>query len=163
MGLVLNQDGRNWQRGNAALCDVQGTCALDAENVVKLLTFNEVEADKAAGSALTQRTARLAELINVTRSLLPPLACRSLILSHAPRCITCLHHSLNGRRGSACHMARRMSSDNALASCLHSCCTESAACKPLSASSACRHTMLRQTPSVAACMDSHIMGLLSVR
>lgn len=41
----------------------QGTCAFEAENVIKLLTFDAVESNKAAGSELTQLSARLADLI----------------------------------------------------------------------------------------------------
>jgi hypothetical protein len=41
----------------------QGTCAFEAQNVVKLLTFDQVEKNKAAGQAATELSARLADLI----------------------------------------------------------------------------------------------------
>jgi len=42
---------------------VQGTCAFEAQNVIRLLTFDQVEKDKAAGQAATELSARLADLI----------------------------------------------------------------------------------------------------
>ena len=62
------------------MCAAQGTCALDAENVIRLLTFDAVDKDKAAGAALTQRTARLADLVKVW---LPPQLSRAVLLPEA--------------------------------------------------------------------------------
>ena len=42
---------------------MQGTCAFEAQNVIKLLTFDQVEKEKAAGQASTALSARLADLI----------------------------------------------------------------------------------------------------
>lgn len=42
---------------------MQGTCAFEAQNVIRLLTFDQVEKDKAAGQAATELSARLADLI----------------------------------------------------------------------------------------------------
>ena len=42
---------------------LQGTCAFEAQNVIKLLTFDQVDKDKAAGRAATELSARLADLI----------------------------------------------------------------------------------------------------
>ena len=44
-------------------CFVQGTCAFEAQNVIKLLTFDQVEKEKAAGQASTDLSARLADMI----------------------------------------------------------------------------------------------------
>lgn len=46
-------------------CDVQGTCALNAEHIIKLLTFDAIDKNKAAGSDVTEISARLADLVKV--------------------------------------------------------------------------------------------------
>ena len=42
---------------------LQGTCAFEAQNVIKLLTFDQVDKDKVAGRAATELSVRLADLI----------------------------------------------------------------------------------------------------
>ena len=44
---------------------MQGTCALNAEHIIKLLTFDAIDKNKAAGSGVTEISARLADLVKV--------------------------------------------------------------------------------------------------
>ena len=50
---------------------MQGTCAFEAQNVIKLLTFDQVEKEKAAGQASTDLSARLADLIQNYKGAMP--------------------------------------------------------------------------------------------
>ncbi len=57
------------------VCCLQGTCAFEAQNVIKLLTFDQVEKEKAAGQASTDLSARLADLIQDYKGANPDCCC----------------------------------------------------------------------------------------
>ena len=119
---------------------VQGTCALDAENVIRLLTFDAVSKDKAAGAALTQRTARLADLVKVASYRLPwtalctePRLCSYFVSRSTLLCSAVFaNQDMHARRGMWLQalMMQNMGCGRALAT--HSCYNSAAASAALS-------------------------------